>query len=179
MSRVGKYPVEIKEGVQVTLANNVLMAKGKLGELSITIDPTTVKVKIEDKKVIVEPISIKDKFLHAMWGTVRANIKNIIMGVSEGFTKTLELKGVGYKAALQGKVLKLSLSFSHDVDYPIPEGIKIEVATPTEIKISGADKRKVGQVAAEIRSYRKPEPYKGKGVHYKGEHIVRKEGKKK
>ncbi|MCT4552272.1 MAG: 50S ribosomal protein L6 [Alphaproteobacteria bacterium] len=179
MSRVGKYPVEIKDGVTVSIENNEVVVKGKLGEQRVAIVPSAVTVKIEDNKVIVAPVKENDKFSTAMWGTTRANINNAVVGVSEGFTKELELKGVGYKAQLQGNALNLSLAFSHEVIYKLPEGVKAECPSATEIKLTSADKQLVGQVASEIRAYRKPEPYKGKGIRYKGEYVRRKEGKKK
>ena len=154
------------------------MAKGKLGELSYSFDDSHVATKLEDGKVTVSPLSLSNAS-RALWGTTRARINDMIKGVSEGFTKDMELVGVGYKARVEGKNLVLSLGFSHEVVFPAPEGIKITCASPTQISIFGADKQKVGQVAAEIRKYRKPEPYKGKGVKYTTEYVRRKEGKKK
>lgn len=177
MSRVGKHPVIVPKGVTVTVTKEQVSAKGKLGELSFPLN-SQVDVKLEGDKVIVSPLN-KDKAGRSMWGTIRAQINNLVKGVNEGFSKKLELVGVGYKAQVQGKSLKLSLGFSHDVDFPIPAGIKIACATPTNIEISGCSKLDVGQVASKIRSYRGPEPYKGKGVKYEGEAILRKEGKKK
>ena len=180
MSRIGKYPVIIPEGVTVALdGNNVVKAKGKLGELSVKFDESHINVKIEDGKVVVTPLS-ESKIARALWGTVRAEIHTIVQGVHDGFKKNLELVGVGYKARVEGtKKLVLSLGFSHDVDFAIPLGISITCASPTQITISGADKQLVGQIAQNIRKYRKPEPYKGKGVKFEGEYIRRKEGKKK
>ena len=178
MSRIGKYPVVIPNDVTVALDNDVVKAKGKLGELSVKFDAGHVSVKIEDGKVVVAPLS-ESKMARALWGTTRANINTLVKGVSEGFTKNLELVGVGYKARTEGNKLVLSLGFSHDVNFPAPEGIKISCESPTQIKVFGVDKQLVGQVAAEIRKYRKPEPYKGKGVKYEGEYVRRKEGKKK
>jgi large subunit ribosomal protein L6 len=177
MSRVGKNPVAIPKGTQVTLDGNVLKAKGKLGELSLTLHDD-VEGKIEDDQIVIRPRS-DSKRARAMWGTFRAQARNIVVGVSEGFTKNLEINGVGYRAAVEGKNLKLQLGYSHDVIFPIPEGIEVKCERPTAISISGHDKQKVGQVASEIRAWRPPEPYKGKGVKYADEFIYRKEGKKK
>lgn len=178
MSRIGKYPVIVPAGVTVTISNGVVTVKGKLGELSCSFDDSHIAAKLEDSKVVVTPLS-QSMTARALWGTTRANINDLVKGVNEGFTKNLELVGVGYKARMEGNKLVLSLGFSHDVDFPAPEGIKISCESPTQIKIFGADKQLVGQVAAEIRKYRKPEPYKGKGVKYEGEYVRRKEGKKK
>jgi len=177
MSRVGKYPVVVPAGVTVSIDGQTVHAKGKLGELSFDV-VDEVEAKLEDGKVWVNPRA-ETKFARAMWGTARARINNLVKGVSEGYTKKLDIVGVGYRAAVQGKILKLSLGFSHDVDFPIPEGITIACPQPTQIEVSGNDKQRVGQVASEIRSYRSPEPYKGKGVKYSDERILRKEGKKK
>ncbi|OFX07493.1 MAG: 50S ribosomal protein L6 [Alphaproteobacteria bacterium RIFOXYD12_FULL_60_8] len=177
MSRVGKNPVVVPDGVTVAITNQVFSAKGKLGELTLPLTDE-VDTVIEGNSVTVTPKS-DSKFSRSMWGTTRAQIKNLVQGVSSGYVKRMEMVGVGYRAAVQGNALKLALGFSHDVEYPIPEGIAIKCETPTVIEISGASKQKVGQVAAEIRAYRPPEPYKGKGVKYTGEYIVRKEGKKK
>ncbi|MEQ8510832.1 MAG: 50S ribosomal protein L6 [Rhodospirillaceae bacterium] len=177
MSRVGKNPVVIPDGVTVTLEGNLLTAKGKRGELTyLTADE--VETVIADNEVTVKPAN-KGKIARKMWGTTRSLVQNMVVGVSDGFTKTLEIQGVGYKAQAQGNKLVLSLGFSHDVDFPIPEGVEIKTPQPTQIDISGSDLQKIGQVAAEIRAYRPPEPYKGKGVRYAGEYILRKEGKKK
>lgn len=178
MSRIGKYPVTIPAGVTVSINDNVVTVKGKLGELSCSFDDSHIAAKLEDNKVVVTPLS-QSMTARALWGTTRANIHDLVKGVDEGFTKNLELVGVGYKARMEGNKLVLSLGFSHDVDFPAPQGIKISCESPTQIKIFGADKQLVGQVAAEIRKYRKPEPYKGKGVKYEGEYVRRKEGKKK
>ncbi len=178
MSRVGKYPVVVPAGVTAAIEGNVVTIKGKLGELSCTFDDSHVAAKLEDNKIVVSPLS-SSQTAHALWGTTRANINTLVKGVSEGFTKNLELVGVGYKARTEGNKLILSLGFSHDINFPTPEGIKISCESPTQIKVFGVDKQLVGQVAAEIRKYRKPEPYKGKGVKYEGEYIRRKEGKKK
>ena len=179
MSRIGKYPVIIPNGVTVTVENNVVTAKGKLGELSFAFDDSHVATKLEDKKVVVTPLS-DSKEARTLWGTTRAQINSLVKGVSEGFKKELELVGVGYKARVEGSnKLVLSLGFSHDVIVNAPQGIKIACASPTQISVSGADKQLVGQIAAEIRKFRTPEPYKGKGVKYEGEYVRRKEGKKK
>ena len=177
MSRIGNKPVVVPDGVTITLAGQALTAKGKLGELSMTV-VDQVELSHEDNQIIV---TAKDqsKVARSMWGLQRSLAQNLVTGVSEGFTKELEIQGVGYRAALQGKILKLQLGHSHDIDFQIPDGIEIECERPTTIKVKGIDKQKVGQVAAVIRSYRPPEPYKGKGVRYVGEYIFRKEGKKK
>ncbi|GAB3117825.1 50S ribosomal protein L6 [Novispirillum itersonii] len=178
MSRVGKYPVEVPQGVTVTIAEGVITAKGKLGELKFVLSPDLVDTKVEDNKVVVQPLN-SSKRARMMWGTTRARIANLVKGVSVGFQKNLEIVGVGYKAAVQGSNLQLALGFSHDVVLPIPAGVTIKTPAPTQIEISGTDKQIVGQIASEIRGYRPPEPYKGKGVKYAGEQILRKEGKKK
>ena len=177
MSRVGQLPVNVPDGVTVELADRVLKAKGKLGELSLTF-VDEVEPSLEDDKIWVKPVddSIKARKL---WGTYRSLADNIVTGVSEGFSKVLEIQGVGYRAQMQGDTLVLQLGYSHEIKYPVPEGIEIKCETQTEIEVSGADKQQVGSVAAKIRSFRPPEPYKGKGVRYKGEQILRKEGKKK
>ena len=177
MSRVGTYPVIVPAGVTVSVDGQTVHAKGKFGEQSFVV-VDEVEAKLEDGKVWVNPRN-ETKFARAMWGTSRARINNMVKGVGEGFTKKLDIVGVGYRAAVQGKILKLALGFSHDVDFAIPEGIDIKCPQPTQIEISGNDKQRVGQVASEIRAYRSPEPYKGKGVKYADEKILRKEGKKK
>jgi large subunit ribosomal protein L6 len=177
MSRVGKYPVVVPNGVTVNLAGGELSVKGKLGQSSINL-VNVVEASLEDNQVWVKPKN-ETKQARMMWGTTRANIANMVKGVSEGFTINLEINGVGYRAAVQGKALQLQLGFSHDVNYPIPEDITIKCEKPTAISITGKDKQRVGQIAAEIRAYRGPEPYKGKGVKYETETILRKEGKKK
>ncbi|MBE6451386.1 MAG: 50S ribosomal protein L6 [Alphaproteobacteria bacterium] len=178
MSRIGKYPVVIPAGVTVEINDNVVTVKGKLGELSCSYDANHVSTKLEDGKVVVSPLS-DNRTARSLWGTTRANINTLVKGVNEGFCKNLELVGVGYKARMEGTKLVLSLGFSHDVNFPAPEGIKISCESPTQIKVFGVDKQLVGQVAAQIRKYRKPEPYKGKGVRLEGEYVRRKEGKKK
>jgi large subunit ribosomal protein L6 len=177
MSRVGKYPVTVPQGVQVALQGRTVVAKGKLGELSLDLTDE-VEVTIEPGKVAVSPRR-DDRRSRTMWGTTRSLINSMVTGVSTGFVKSMEINGTGYRAAVQGKDLVLSLGYSHEVRYPIPPGIKITCERPTAVKVEGADKRQVGQVAAEIRAYRGPEPYKGKGVRYENEQILRKEGKKK
>ena len=177
MSRVGKYPVEIPSGVTISVVDGILIAKGKLGELKLPITEH-VETTIEGNKVSVKPRTTEAQ-ARMMWGTTRANIANMIKGVSTGYAKTMEIQGTGYRASVQGTNLVINLGFSHDVVYPVPQGIKITTPRPTAITVEGVDKRQVGQVAAEIRGYRPPEPYKGKGVRYDTETIRRKEGKKK
>ena len=177
MSRVGKYPVEVPAGVTVQISAEAIVVKGKLGESRLALTDN-VETSLEGNLVWVKPKS-EDKHARMMWGTTRAHIANMVKGVSQGFTRNLEINGVGYRAAVQGKVLQLQLGFSHDVDYPIPDDITIKTEKPTTISITGRDKRQVGQIAAEIRAYRGPEPYKGKGIKYDNETILRKEGKKK
>jgi large subunit ribosomal protein L6 len=177
MSRIAKKPVQLKPGVEVSISGQSLTAKGKEGTLSMDLH-ATVSVKQEDGVLTFAPNdSSKDSM--AMTGTMRSLADNMVKGVSEGFSKKLQLVGVGYRAQVQGNVLDLSLGFSHPVKYAIPAGISIETPTQTEINVKGADKQKVGQVCAEIRAYRPPEPYKGKGVRYSDEHVLRKEAKKK
>ncbi len=179
MSRIGKYPVIVPEGVKVSVEGNMVKVSGKLGELSHSFDVDHVAVEVKDNTVVVTP-KAETKQARALWGTTRANINTIVKGVHDGFTKNLELVGVGYKARVEGSSkLVLSLGFSHDVPVDAPKGIKVACPSPTQISISGADKQLVGQFAAEIRKFRKPEPYKGKGVKYEGEYVRRKEGKKK
>ncbi len=177
MSRVGKHPVTIPQGVSVQIVGRTLKAKGRLGELSLPLSEQ-VDVALEDGHVTVKPAN-DSKQARIMWGTVRNLVRNTVIGVAEGFTRQLEINGVGYRAAVQGKVLQLQLGFSHDINYPIPPDVTIKCEKPTQITVSGADKQRVGQVAAEIRAFRKPEPYKGKGIKYVEEKILRKEGKKK
>lgn len=177
MSRVGKHPVDVPSGVEVAIDGVLVRAKGKLGELTFR-GTDDVTLALEEGKVVVRPAN-DSKQARAMWGTARACVQAMVTGVSEGFKKDLEINGVGYRAAAQGKTLNLQLGYSHDINYPVPEGVTITTERPTSITISGADKQKVGQVAAEIRSFRPPEPYKGKGIKYADETILRKEGKKK
>ncbi|MEF2074465.1 50S ribosomal protein L6 [Consotaella aegiceratis] len=177
MSRIGKKPVVVPDGVSVSVEGQTVKAKGPKGELSFVVNEE-VLVKMEEGGVKVDPRD-QSKEARSKWGMSRTMIANICKGVKDGFEKRLEINGVGYRAAMQGKNLQLALGFSHDVIYQVPEGIQIQVPRPTEIIVSGIDKQQVGQVAAEIREYRGPEPYKGKGVKYANETIVRKEGKKK
>lgn len=177
MSRIGKKPVQLPQGVSASVDGQTVTAKGPKGELKFVVNDE-VLVKMENGEISVQPRD-QSKVSRSKWGMSRTQIVNILLGVKDGFEKKLEISGVGYRAALQGKNLQLALGFSHDVVYHAPEGITITVPKPTEITITGIDKQQVGQVAAEIRSYREPEPYKGKGVKYAGEKIVRKEGKKK
>ncbi len=177
MSRVGKYPVSIPSGVTVTMAGKVVTVKGKLGELMLD-TKDDVETSVAEGKVWVKAKG-ESKRARAQWGTIRATINNMVKGVSQGYKKTLDINGVGFKAAAQGKKLNLSLGFSHDVIYDVPPGIEVKTPAPTQIEISGADRQRVGQVAAEIRGYKPPEPYKGKGIKYSDEFVLRKEGKKK
>jgi large subunit ribosomal protein L6 len=177
MSRVGKKPVVVPSGVTATIDGQQVRVKGAKGELSFLV-PDEVNVAMGADGVTVDPRD-QTKVARSKWGMSRAQIANIVEGVSKGFEKRLEISGVGYRAAIAGKTLKLSLGYSHDIDYPIPSDITVTTPRPTEIIVTGIDKQKVGQVAAEIREYRGPEPYKGKGVKYAGEFIFRKEGKKK
>jgi len=177
MSRVGKKPVPVPSGVTATVDGQMVKVKGTKGELSFVV-PEEVTVALEDGAVAVNPRD-ESKTARAKWGMSRAQVANLVEGVSKGFEKRLEINGVGYKAAAAGKVLKLSLGYSHDIDYQIPAGVTITTPRPTEVVVTGIDKQKVGQTAAEIREFRGPEPYKGKGVKYAGEFIFRKEGKKK
>jgi large subunit ribosomal protein L6 len=177
MSRVGKKPVTIPSGVTANVEGQTVKMKGPKGQLQIVVHDD-VEVKLDKGAITVDP-RFETKRARSLYGTSRALIANLVEGVTKGFEKKLEITGVGYRAAVQGKSLQLSLGYSHDVSYPIPEGIAITTPKPTEIVITGIDKQKVGQVAAEIRGFRPPEPYKGKGVKYAGEYIFRKEGKKK
>ncbi len=177
MSRIGKKPVQVPAGVTASVSGQTVSAKGPKGELNFVVNDE-VLVKMEGGEIAVEPRD-QTKTARSKWGMSRTQIVNILEGVKNGFEKKLEINGVGYRAALQGKNLQLALGFSHDVVYQTPQGITIAVPKPTEITVTGIDKQAVGQVAAEIRKYRGPEPYKGKGVKYAGERIVRKEGKKK
>ena len=177
MSRVGKRPVTVPSGVTATVEGQTVKMKGPKGTLSF-VAHDDVEVKFEDGQVKFNP-KVDTNRARAMYGTARAQVQNLVEGVTKGFEKKLEITGVGYRAAMQGKNLQLALGYSHDVVYAIPEGITIVVPKPTEITITGTDSQRVGQVAAEIRAYRPPEPYKGKGVKYANEFIFRKEGKKK
>jgi large subunit ribosomal protein L6 len=182
MSRIGKNPVVVPEGVTVEVSGQTVKVKGKLGELSMLVHEN-VDVKLESgeggkKHVALSPRN-EERPTRMLWPTFRNHVKNMVIGVSEGYTKALDIQGVGFRANLQGQELVLQLGYSHDIRYQIPQGIKIAVDKQTKIAISGIDKQKVGQVAAEIISFRPPEPYKGKGVRYEGQQIRRKEGKKK
>ena len=177
MSRIAKNPVELPKGVEFNLSGTTVTVKGGKGSLSMELN-SEVELVQEDNKITAKPRS-GSRFAVAMSGTVRALLANMTHGVSEGFEKKLELVGVGYRAQAQGKNLNLTLGFSHPVEYPVPEGITIETPSQTEVLVKGADKQKVGQVAAEIRRFRPPEPYKGKGVRYADERVVMKEAKKK
>lgn len=177
MSRVGKYPVPLPAGVTVAIAGRILSAKGRLGELKLPL-ADEIEAMVENGAVVVKPRDAS-KRARAMWGTTRSVVAGMVKGVSEGFAKTLEISGTGFRAAVQGKELVMNLGFSHEIRYPVPEGIRITCEKPTSIRVEGVDKQRVGQVAAEIRAFRGPEPYKGKGVKYDTEVILRKEGKKK
>ncbi|MBN9249623.1 MAG: 50S ribosomal protein L6 [Mesorhizobium sp. 61-13] len=177
MSRIGKKPVSVPQGVTASVDGQTVTAKGPKGELKFVVNDE-VLVKLENGEIAVQPRDTS-KGARSKWGMSRTQIVNILTGVKDGFEKKLEITGVGYRAAMQGQNLQLALGFSHDVVYQTPKGITITVPKPTEISVTGIDKQQVGQVAAEIREYRGPEPYKGKGVRYAGEKILRKEGKKK
>ena len=177
MSRIGKRPIAIPGGVTANIADGQLAVKGPKGQLSMPL-ADDVTYAVEDGQISVQPANAT-KRARSFWGMQRTLVQNLVTGVTEGFTKVLEINGVGYRANAQGKTLKLQLGYSHDVDYAVPEGIEIKTPDNTTVEISGIDKQKVGQVAAEIRRWRKPEPYKGKGIKYRGEYIFRKEGKKK
>ena len=177
MSRIGKKAVPVPAGVTVNVAGSNVSVKGPKGELKFVLTDQVI-AKMDAGAVKVDPKD-KTKLARSAWGMSRTMISNMIKGVTTGYSKSLEINGVGYRAAVQGKNLQLALGYSHDINYPIPEGIEIKTPKPTEIVVSGIDKQRVGQVAAEIREFRGPEPYKGKGVKYAGEYIFRKEGKKK
>ncbi len=177
MSRIGKHPVPIPDGVTVEISGRQITAKGKLGELHVTL-MEEVEVKRDGDQIVVRPRDDSDR-AQQMWGTARSVVNNLVTGVAEGFTRGLEISGVGYRAQVQGKDLVLQLGFSHEVRYPVPDGITVQCADQTHIAVSGADKQRVGQTAAEIRAFRPPEPYKGKGIKYADEYILRTEGKKK
>lgn len=177
MSRIGKKPVPIPAGVTASMEAGTLSVKGPKGELKMSMSDL-ISYEMQDDGLLVKPAN-GSKAARAFWGMQRTLVQNLVTGVTEGFTKVLEITGVGYRANSQGKMLKLQLGYSHDVDFAIPDGIEIKTPDNTTVEISGIDKQKVGQVAAEIRRWRKPEPYKGKGIKYRGEYIFRKEGKKK
>lgn len=177
MSRIGKNPVVLPAGVKVTVNGQNVEADGKLGRLSMTVHPE-VKAELIDGKVVVQPLS--NSFLsRSIWATTRTLINNMVKGVSEGYTKKLEIQGVGYRAQVQGQDLVMQLGFSHEIRYNVPSDIKVAVEKQTQLTITGIDKEKVGQVAAEIYMMKPPEPYKGKGIRYAGQYVRRKEGKKK
>ena len=176
MSRIGKNPISIPDDVELSIEGQTVSVKGKLGILKKVI-AKEIEIKYSDKYIEVKPLD--EKISTPYWGMTRTIINNMVKGVSEGFCKTLEVSGVGYRASVDSGVLQLQLGYSHDIKVGIPEDISVKCSKPTEILISGADKQRVGQFASEIRSLRKPEPYKGKGVNYQGEYIRRKEGKKK
>jgi large subunit ribosomal protein L6 len=177
MSRVGKKPVPIPSGVTASVEGQVVKVKGPKGAVSLALHGD-VEARVEGSEIRVDP-RIDSKRARAMWGTYRSLLANVLTGVTQGFERRLEIAGVGYRAAVQGKNLQIQLGYSHDILYPIPEGVTISTPRPTEVVVSGIDGQQVGHVAAEIRAFRKPEPYKGKGVKYAREYIFRKEGKKK
>jgi large subunit ribosomal protein L6 len=178
MSRIGKHPVPVPAGVEVAIQDQAGRGKGKLGELSENLPPE-VEVSVVEGAVVVKPRDPDDKRCRAMWGMSRTLVSNMVEGVANGFTQKLEITGVGYRAAVDGRILNLQLGYSHDIKVAIPPDIEVKAETPTQLSISGASRQRVGQLAAEIRGFRPPEPYKGKGVRYAGERILRKEGKKK
>ena len=178
MSRIGKKPIAMPAGVTATVEGQTLTVKGPKGTLSMQLLDDLVKYEIADGEIRVTPLTQAQRN-RAAWGMTRTNVQNLVTGVTEGFTKVLEITGVGYRAQAQGKNLNLQLGYSHDVNYKLPEGIDVKTPDQNTVEISGIDKQKVGQVAAEIRRWRKPEPYKGKGIKYRAEYIFRKEGKKK
>ena len=177
MSRIAKNIIKIPADTKCKYENSIFFAKGKLGEMSLNIHPL-FNIDLKEGELLVFPLNDKDK-TNPIWGTTRAHLSNIVKGVSEGFSKTLELNGTGYRASISGNKLKLQLGYSHDINYEVPVEVKAECPKPNIIKLSSANKEKLGAVAANIRSYRKPEPFKGKGIKYENEYIFRKEGKKK
>ncbi len=178
MSRIGKRPVAMPAGVTATIEGQTLTVKGPKGTLSMQLLDDLVKYEIAEGEIRVTPL-VDAQRNRAAWGMQRTNVQNLVTGVTDGFSKVLEITGVGYRAQAQGKNLKLQLGYSHDVNFAVPEGVEVKTPDNTTVEISGIDRQKVGQVAAEIRRWRKPEPYKGKGIKYRGEYIFRKEGKKK
>jgi large subunit ribosomal protein L6 len=178
MSRIGKKPIAVPGGVTASVESGTLTVKGPKGTLAMKLLDDLVKYDVAEGEIRVTPL-VDAQRNRAAWGMQRTNVQNLVTGVTEGFTKVLEITGVGYRAAAQGKNLRLQLGYSHDVNFPVPEGVDVKTPDPNTVEISGIDKQKVGQVAAEIRRWRKPEPYKGKGIKYRGEYIFRKEGKKK
>ncbi|MDT9598000.1 50S ribosomal protein L6 [Sphingosinicella rhizophila] len=177
MSRIGKVPVALPASVTASIEGSVLSVKGPKGTLSMAM-MDDISYGIEDDRIVVKPAN-GTKRARSFWGMHRTLVQNLVTGVTEGFTKVLEITGVGYRAAVQGKNLRLQLGYSHDVNIPVPEGLEVKTPDQTTVEISGNDRQRVGQLAAEIRRWRKPEPYKGKGIKYRGEFIFRKEGKKK
>jgi len=177
MSRIGKRPVALPSGVSATVEGRMLAVKGPKGTLSLQM-ADDISYEVQDGAIAVTPAN-DTKRARSFWGMQRTLVQNLVTGVTEGFTKTLEITGVGYRAAAQGKNLRLQLGYSHDVNIAVPEGLEVKTPDQTTVEISGIDRQKVGQLAAEIRRWRKPEPYKGKGIKYRGEYIFRKEGKKK
>ena len=177
MSRIGKVPVPVPAGVSASIEGGVLSVKGPKGTLSLSM-ADDISYGIEDGRIVVKPAN-ESRRARSFWGMHRTLVQNLVTGVTDGFSKVLEITGVGYRANAQGRKLKLQLGYSHDVDIDVPEGIEVKTPDQTTVEISGIDKQKVGQLAAEIRRWRKPEPYKGKGIKYRGEYIFRKEGKKK
>jgi large subunit ribosomal protein L6 len=183
MSRAGKYPVEIKNGVSVEMTGDAIVVKGPKGELKVALNTKNaglVDVKVENGQIVITPKDAEDKASRAMWGTMARNIKSAVKGVTEGFSKSMYMKGVGYRASVKGNVFTLVVGFSHDVVMDIPAGLTVTMGeTPTEFTISGIDKNLLGQFADKIHKIRKADPYKGKGLFYKDEYVRRKEGKKK
>jgi large subunit ribosomal protein L6 len=177
MSRIGKHAVAVPSAVDIVVVGQQVQVKGKLGSLATTL-PAEVQVALNDNKLTVTPRGDEQR-ARAMWGMSRTLVQNMVTGVTQGFTTKLEISGVGYRAAVEGKMLTLQLGYSHDIKFAVPEDVKITCESPTAMTITGADRQRVGQIAAEIRSFRKPEPYKGKGIKYSDEKILRKEGKKK
>ena len=178
MSRIGKKPIAVPGGVTASVESGTLTVKGPKGTLAMKLLDDLVKYEIADGEIRVTPL-VDAQRNRAAWGMQRTNVQNLVTGVTEGFSKVLEITGVGYRAQAQGRNLRLQLGYSHDVNFPVPEGVEVKTPDQNTVEISGIDKQKVGQVAAEIRRWRKPEPYKGKGIKYRGEYIFRKEGKKK
>jgi large subunit ribosomal protein L6 len=178
MSRIGKKPVAMPSGVSASVEGQTLTVKGPKGTLSMQLLDDLVKYEIGESEIRVTPL-VDAQRNRAAWGMQRTNVQNLVTGVTEGFSKVLEISGVGYRAQAQGKNLRLQLGYSHDVNVAVPEGLEVKTPDNTTVEISGIDRQKVGQLAAEIRRWRKPEPYKGKGIKYRGEYIFRKEGKKK
>jgi large subunit ribosomal protein L6 len=178
MSRIGKKPVAVPGGVTASVESGTLTVKGPKGTLAMRLLDDLVKYEIAEGEIRVTPLTESQRS-RAAWGMQRTNVQNLVTGVTEGFQKVLEITGVGYRAQAQGRNLRLQLGYSHDVNFPVPDGVEVKTPDQNTVEISGIDKQKVGQVAAEIRRWRKPEPYKGKGIKYRGEYIFRKEGKKK